>query len=177
MRRQNDAGQEYFVNSGETVQKGLEVLLESKNFNFKNDFFSSFKFRFSGSFYNFKFKNYQQNEKDFSGNDITGVPKTTVNSLLNFTFFKKLSVDYSHFYTSKMPLNDANAVWSESYLIGNIQFRYPVNVDKTRVNVYLQIQNLYNKEYVLGFDINAFGNRYYNPATKRNFVFGVKIDF
>lgn len=177
VRRQNESGQEFFVNSGETVQKGFEVLLESKNFNLKNNFFSNFKFRFSGSFYDFKFKNYQQNENDFSGNDLTGVPKTSLNSLLNFTFFNTLSVDYSHFYTSKMPLNDANSVWSEAYFIGNIQFRFPVKIDKTKVDLFLQIQNLYNEEYVLGFDINAFGNRYYNPAAKRNFVLGVKIDF
>ncbi|GGG63774.1 TonB-dependent receptor [Epilithonimonas arachidiradicis] len=177
VRRQNEAGQEYFVNSGETVQKGFEVLLESKNFNLKNDFFSNFKFRFSGSFYDFKFKNYQQNENNFSGNDLTGVPKTTISSLLNFTFFKKLDVNYSHFYISKMPLNDANSVWSEPNLIGNIQFRFPLDFDKTRANLYLQIQNLYNEDYVLGFDINAFGNRYYNPAAKRNFVLGIKVDF
>ena len=176
MRRQNESGQEFYVNSGETVQKGFEVLLESKNFDLKNNFFSNFKFRFSGSFYDFKFKNYQQNGNDFSGNDLTGVPQTTINSILNFTFFKKLSIDYSHFYTSKIPLNDANSVWSESNLTGNIQFRYPVEIEKTRLNLYLQIQNLYNEDYVLGFDTNAFGNRYYNPAAKRNFVLGVKVD-
>ncbi len=177
VRRQNDAGQEYFVNSGETVQKGIEVLIESKNFDLKNNVLSRFKFRFSGSFYDFKFKDYRQNENDFSGNDLTGVPKTTINSLLNLTFFRKLSVDYSHFYTSKIPLNDANSVWSDACLIGNVRFGLPVDLDKTRLNLFLQIQNLYNEEYVLGFDINAFGNRYYNPAAKRNFVFGVKVDF
>ncbi|WP_144282172.1 TonB-dependent receptor [Chryseobacterium echinoideorum] len=177
VRRQNESGQEYFINSGETVQKGFEFLLESKNFNLKNDFFSHFKFRFSGSLYDFKFKNYQHNEKDFSGNDLTGVPRKTINSLLNFTFFKKLSIDYSHFYTSKIPLNDANSVWSESNLIANIQFRFPINFEKTKVDLYLQIQNLYNEDFVLGFDINAFGNRYYNPAAKRNFVLGAKVDF
>ncbi|WP_294308809.1 TonB-dependent receptor [uncultured Chryseobacterium sp.] len=177
VRRQNDAGQEYFVNSGETVQKGIEVLIESKNFDLKNNVLSRFKFRFSGSFYDFKFKDYRQNENDFSGNDLTGVPKTTINSLLNLTFFRKLSVDYSHFYTSKIPLNDANSVWSDTCPIGNVRFGLPVDLDKTRLNLFLQIQNLYNEEYVLGFDINAFGNRYYNPAAKRNFVFGVKVDF
>lgn len=177
VRRQNEAGQEYFVNSGETVQKGFEFLAESKNFNLKNDFLSHIKFRFSGSFYDFKFRNYRQNINDFSGNDLTGVPGTIINSLLNFTFFKKLNVDYSHFYTSKIPLNDANSVWSEPNLIGNIQFRFPVDFEKTRVDLYLQIQNLYNESYVLGFDINAFGNRYYNPAAKRNFVLGMKVDF
>jgi iron complex outermembrane receptor protein len=177
VRRQNERGQEFFVNSGETVQKGIELLLESKNFNLKNDFLSNFKFRFSGSFYEFKFKNYQQGTGDFSGNDLTGVPKTTINSLLNFTFFNKLAVDYSHFYISKMPLNDANTVWSDSNLIGNIQFRYPVQLENTRLNLFVQVQNLYNTDYVLGFDINAFGNRYYNPAAKRNFVLGVNAVF
>lgn len=177
VRRQNEAGQEYFVNAGETAQKGIEVLLESKNFDLKNNIFSNFKFRFSGSFYDFTFENYRQNANDFSGNDLTGVPETTFNSLLNFTFFRKLMVDYSHFYTSRIPLNDANSVWSESSLVGNIQFRYPVAFEKTKLTVSLQIQNLYNENYVLGFDINAFGNRYYNPAAKRNFVLGVKADF
>ena len=177
VRRQNENGEEFFVNSGETVQKGLELLLESKNFDFENDFFSNFKFRFSGSFYNFKFKNYQQNGNDFSGNDLTGVPQTTINSLLNFTFFKKLELDYSHIHTSKIPLNDANSVWSDINLIGNIKFKFPVNFEKTRLNLYLQIQNLYNKNYVLGFDTNAFGSRYYNPAAKRNFILGMKVDF
>lgn len=177
VRRQNDAGQEYFVNAGETVQKGVEVLLESRNFNLKNTILSNFKFRFSGSFYHFTFENYRQNTNDFSGNDLTGVPETTLNSVLNFTFFNKLMVDYSHFYTSEIPLNDANSVWSESSLVGNIQFRYPVSFEKTKLTLALQIQNLYNESYVLGFDTNAFGNRYYNPAAKRNFIFGVKADF
>lgn len=177
VRRQNEAGQEFFVNSGATVQKGLEVLLESKSFNLKNDIFNYFKFRFSGSFYQFTFEDYRQNDNDFSGNDLTGVPQTTVNSLINFILFKKLSVDYSHFYTSKIPLNDANSVWSEPSVVGNIQFRFPFELDRTRLNIFLQIQNLYNEDYVSGFDINAFGNRYYNPAAKRNFVFGVKVNF
>lgn len=177
VRRQNEKGQEYFVNQGNTAQKGVEVLLESKKFNLHNELFSYFKFRFSGSFYDFKFKNYRQNTEDFSGNDLTGVPATSISSLLNFIFFRKLSVDYSHFYTSKMPLNDANSVWSEASFVGNIQFSVPIEMEKTKLNLYLQIQNLYNTEYVLGFDINAFGNRFYNPAAKRNFIIGMKVDF
>lgn len=76
-----------------------------------------------------------------------------------------------------MPLNDANTVWSEAYLIGNLQFRFPINIENTKLNLFLQVQNLYNQDYVLGFDINAFGNRFYNPATKRNFILGMNVDF
>lgn len=177
VRRQNENGEEYFVNQGNTVQKGAEVLLESKNFKINNPVLNGVKFRFSGSFYQFKFENYRQNDVDFSGNDLTGVPATTINSLLNFIFFKKLGVDYSHFYTSRIPLNDANSVWSDASFVGNIQFRYPLLFDKTQLNMLFQIQNLYNTEYVLGYDINAFGNRFYNPAAKRTFNFGVNFIF
>ncbi len=177
VRRQNENGEEYFVNQGNTVQKGAEVLLESKNFKINNAVLNGVKFRFSGSFYQFKFENYRQNDVDFSGTDLTGVPATTINSLLNFIFFKKLGVDYSHFYTSRIPLNDANSVWSDASFVGNIQFRYPLLFDKTQVNMLFQIQNLYNTEYVWGYDINAFGNRFYNPAAKRTFNFGVNFIF
>lgn len=177
VRRQNESGAEFFVNQGNTVQKGLEILLESKFFVVNTAFFNGFKARFSGSFYRFKFEDYRQDENDFSGNDLTGVPATTLNSLVNFVFFKNLSVDYSHFYTSKMPLNDSNSVWSDSSLIGNFQLRYPVFVEKAKLYLQFQIQNLYNSEYVLGYDINAFGNRFYNPAAKRNFHFGLRAEF
>ncbi|SHK54611.1 TonB-dependent receptor [Epilithonimonas mollis] len=177
VRRQNEAGQEYFVNAGETVQKGFEFLLESKSFYLRNDYFTRFKLRFSGSFYQFRFQNYEQNSIDFSGNDLTGVPATTVNSLLSFILFKKLSVDYSHFYTSKLPLNDANSVWSDSSIISHINFRLPIAVDNTMIRLSLHIQNLYNTGYVSGFDINAFGGRYYNPAAGRNFIIGVETQF
>jgi len=177
VRRQNEAGQEYFVNAGETVQKGFEILLESKSFDLKNDFVSRLGFRFAGSFYQFKFENYKQIAQDFSGNDLTGVPKTSISSLINFTFFKSLSIDYAHFYTSKLPLNDVNSVWSEPSLVANLQFRFPLLIDKAKLNLSLMLQNLYNTDYVSGFDINAFGNRFYNPAAKRNFIFGVEAQF
>ncbi|MEC5158309.1 TonB-dependent receptor [Chryseobacterium sp. MP_3.2] len=177
VRRQNEGGQEFFINQGNTVQKGLEILLESKNFDLQNHFFSRLKFRFSGNFYQFKFGNYTKGDSDFSGNDLTGVPATSLSSLINFTFFKNFGVDYSHFYTSKLPLNDGNTVFSEASFIGNLQFRYPVQIEKSTIDFVLQIQNVYNSEYVLGFDINAFGNRFYNPAAKRTFNFGVNVKF
>ncbi len=177
VRRQNDAGQEYFVNAGETVQKGLEVLMETENFDLKNPIVNQLRFRISGSFYDFKFRNYRQNNSDFSGNQLTGVPRTTVNSILSLMFFNVLALDYAHFYTGKLPLNDANSVWAEPSLVGNLQFRMPVFVDRTKVNLNLQIQNLYDTDYVSGFDTNAFGNRFYNPAAGRNFALGVEAVF
>ena len=177
VRRQNDAGAEYFINSGETKQKGLETTVESRTFFFKNPFFNSFRFRFSGNVYDFTFSKYQQNTTDYSGNDLTGVPKYSLSSILNFKFFKTFLVDYSHFYTSKMPLDDGNTVWANPTFIGTIRFSLPLIIDRTKIDVSLQVQNLYNEDYVLGYDLNAFGKRYYNPAPKRNWMLGTSIIF
>jgi iron complex outermembrane receptor protein len=37
------------------------------------------------------------------------------------------------------------------------------------------IDNLLNENYSLGNDLNAFGNRFYNPAAKRNYFFGLGL--
>ena len=177
VRRQNESGQEYFLNQGNTIQKGLEFLVETKNFDLNNAFFSKLKLRFSANFYDFKFGKYGQEAANFSGNELTGVPKESFASLINLVFFKKLNVAFSHFYTSKFPLNDANSVWSEPSFIGNLLLKYPLKFGKAKADLRFQIQNLYNSEYVLGYDINAFGGRFYNPAAKRNFIFRVKLEF
>lgn len=175
VRRQNERGQDFFVNAGATVQKGFEIVLESSKFQIAE--YLSLKARLSGMFYDFVFKNYQQNSADLSGNEVTGVPKTTLNSLISFWIYKKFTVDYSHYYSSKIPLNDANTVWSEPSLLSNLQFRFPVSLEKNTLSLFFQIQNLYNEDLVLGFDINAFGNRFYNPSAKRNFIFGASFSF
>ena len=40
-----------------------------------------------------------------------------------------------------------------------------------------ETSNLTDEEYSLGNDLNAAGNRYYNPAPTRNFYFGIKAGF
>ena len=69
--------------------------------------------------------------------------------------------------------------------IFQIHQRFLENVDEyeflflseKQKNIFTNNMNFFEDYYVLGFDINAFGNRYYNPAAKRNFVLGAKVDF
>ena len=69
------------------------------------------KFYFAGNFYDFSFKNYLKNGADFSGNQLTGVPSISVQNLINFELLRNLKLDVAHFYTSEIPLNDANSVF------------------------------------------------------------------
>lgn len=177
VRRENEKGQEFFVNAGETVQKGLEFILETKKFKTNTPFLTGMKMYFSGNFFDFTFKNYQKNSIDFTGNQLTGVPSTSLQSLLNLELFQLLKIDILHFYNSSTPLNDANSVIAKPSFVGNISVAYPLKLNIFEGEIKLNIQNMYNTNYSLGYDINAFGNRYYNPAAKRNFMIGMNFRF
>jgi len=175
VRRQNESGQEYFVNAGETVQKGLEFVAESRKLIINTQILKSVKIYFAGNFYDFKFKNYQKDAEDFSGNQLTGVPSTSAQNLINIDLLQNLKIDIAHFYTSEIPLNDGNSVVAKPSFIGNISLKYPLKFNLFTGDLKLSVQNIYNAAYSLGYDINAFGNRYYNPAAGKNYM--VSLNF
>ena len=177
VRRQNEAGQEYFLNAGGTVQKGIEIVAETKNFRLKSFFLNAVKLYVSGSFYDFSFDHYQQNDNDFSANRITGVPSNSFQGLLSLQIFRFMDVDYVNYFTSEFPLNDANTFHAEKQFYGNLTVKFDIPIQKKNLNFYIQIQNLYNNDLVLGYDINAFGNRFYNPSASRNFSVGTRFQF
>lgn len=177
VRRQDEAGQEYFVNAGGTVQRGVEFALETRKLALSPFFIRFVKIYFSGNLYDFKFKDYQQNKADFSGNKVTGVPTTSIQGLLNIGLTKSFRLDLAHFYNSSTPLNDANTTIAPSAFTGNASLVYQLPRGTPDTEVKLAVQNMYNTQYSLGYDINAFGNRFYNPAAARNFMISVQIRF
>ena len=176
VRKENENGQEYFVNAGGTSQKGIEFVVESRKLYINSPMLKNIKFYFAGNFYDFSFRNYLKNNDDFSGNKLTGVPSTSVQSLINFELFNDFKIDLSHFYTSEIPLNDANSVVAKPSLVGNISLSYPLKLSVFKTDLKLSVQNIYDTAYSLGYDINAFGNRYYNPAAGRNYMLSLNFN-
>ena len=177
VRRQNDAGQEFFVNSGSTVQQGIEITAETKKFRINSRVLNEIRVWASAAFYDFTFEDYRKNNEDFSGNQITGVPSSTIQNLISLKVGNAVNVHFANFYTSSFYLNDANSVASEPSFIGNLSFEYPLKLNSTTLSFKIQINNMYNTNDVLGYDINAFGGRFYNPAATRNFTAGMTLDF
>ncbi len=48
--------------------------------------------------------------------------------------------------------------------------------EHAQVDVFAGIDNLLDEKYSLGNDLNAFGDRFYQPAAPRNWFGGVKIN-
>lgn len=179
VRRLGEGGEEFFINAGGTNQLGVESvitawLIEPR----QSSFIRGLKLSNSYTYSHFEFDDYRQGDKDYTGNYLTGVPQNIVVSSLAFTFPKSFSVAIQHNYTDRIPLNDANDFYADSYHLVQAKVNWKKNIqEKYALALFAGVDNLLNEQYSLGNDINAFGNRFYNAAPLRNFFGGVNIAF
>lgn len=174
-RTQNDV--EYFINAGGTDQKGLEVYADYTILRKGKSFLNAFKLWASLTQNDFSFSSYIMGDKNYSGNDLTGVAKNITSFGFDFITTPGLYMKAGFTYTSALPLNDANAVYAAPYrlLLGKIGWQKKFNA--LSVDIYAGIDNALNQLYSLGNDLNAFGSRFYNPAAGRNYTGGILVAF
>lgn len=174
VRRSNAVGAEYFVNAGGTKQNGIEAMLtynilkKSAQFISKLDVFSSY------SFQPYRFTEYQQTTFNYSGNEVTGVPKNIWVTGMDIETRKGVYCNISLNATSSLPLTDANDVYADAYRLVQVKLGYRMMKSHKLFHLFAGIDNLFNQSYTLGNDINAAGKRYYNPASGRNLFVGMQ---
>lgn len=177
VRRVNADDTEFYLNAGGTRQTGIETqasywLIEPGS----KGFLSGLQIQNSYTLSKFFFRNYQNGPNNFSGNRLTGTPQSVIVSGLDFRFQKNFYLFAQHNYTSKIPLNDANSVYSNSFDLVHFKAGWRSSKPgKPVLDFYAGIDNLLNETYSLGNDINAFGGRFFNAAAKRNFFGGIKL--
>ncbi len=177
VRQLRDNGAEYYVNAGEMNQRGIEAslmvaIIQPKQSGVVRDL------RYQGSLARnfYTFADYINGDNDFSGNKMTAVPDWTIANSLMFNFPKQIFLNVFHQYVSEMPLNDANSVYAEKYNL--VQAKAGLTLPTSRrlsFQIFVGVDNLLNERYSLGNDINAFGNRFFNPAAPRNYYAGLKV--
>jgi iron complex outermembrane receptor protein len=174
---QNNA--DYFINAGGTKQWGLESSLSFWIIPARTSgFIKGLQFRNAYTLSHFKFDNYIDKTNNFSGNNLTGVPKTMVVSSTDVQLPNNLYFFLQHSFTSKIPLNDANTVYADKYHLLQAKISWKnLHIGRTPVEIFAGADNLLNEKYSLGNDLNAFGSRYFNAAAKRNFYGGLAIRF
>jgi len=178
VRQIDQSGVEYYKNAGQMKQRGLEANL---HFQFLRPRSSGL---LQGAVYHgslsrnyYKFGHYTDGDLDFSGNDITAVPKWVGSNNLLFDLTHEIFLNINHRFSSKNPLNDANTVFAKGYQLIQTKagINLPIPKNKVNIRLFVGVDNLLDESYSLGNDINAFGNRYYNPAPKRNYFLGAQI--
>ena len=171
----NANGVVLFRNAGSTDQKGIEASLDYAILRNASGFIKDFLVgtAYTGQF--FTFVDYKKQTNDFSGNDLTGVPPHNLVSRLDIRTRPGIYLNFTHQFTEKTPLNDANTVFQESYDLVNLRAGWVKSLGNFDLELFAGVDNLLDESYSLGNDLNAFGGRFYQPAPTRNWYGGVKI--
>ncbi len=177
VRRTNTTGAEYFVNAGETKQNGVEALISYQLIQNKKRWLKGANIWSSYSYQPYRFTNYQQGATNYSGNKLTGVPGNIWVTGIDIEAAKGLYANASVNAVSSLPLTDANDVFADAYQLVQFKMGYRSQLSKKKWDVFAGVDNLLNKRYSLGNDINALGRRYYNPAAGINFFAGMLYHF
>jgi iron complex outermembrane receptor protein len=178
VRQLNANETEYYINAGGTNQPGLELaasgwVVRPNTINFIRGIQLSTGLTVS----HFKFRDYNVAGASYSGKPLTGVPREVVVSSVLFNLPASLSLFVQHNYTSSIPLNDANSIYAAKYHLLQAKASWQHTISrKTKLEFYAGADNLLNQKYSLGNDLNAVGTRYFNPASLRNYFFGVNVN-
>jgi iron complex outermembrane recepter protein len=78
----------------------------------------------NATFANYHFRDFVDNDTDYSGNLLPGTARTTYYLSGDYRFAANYGIRAWHRFTGQMPVNDANSAFTDPYGITNIEFRY-----------------------------------------------------
>lgn len=174
--RRDASGADYFVNAGNTKQQGVEAVLNYFIIKNNNGLFSELKLWSTYAYIDAKFKDYKQGSNEYSGNKLTGTPSTVFNVGIDIGLKERVKINSSYNYTSSIPLNDANTFKAVSYQLFFAKIAYKILLGKKIfADAWYSFNKAFNTPYSLGNDLNAAGNRFFNPSAPQTNMVGVSL--
>ena len=178
VQRRDAGGADYFVNAGSTKQKGVESFVSWQVTSNPNQFLSNTKISLSHTWNDFKYKNFKQLTSDFSGKKLPGAAQHAVAAGISLETKPGIYAHINYYYSDPIPLNDANTEFASSYNLLGARMGWKKNLHpKVLMELFMAADNIFDVQYSLGNDINAFGGRYYNAAPGFNFSGGISLHF
>lgn len=157
-------GAVYYQNEGQTIHYGVEVGL-AYNTNKNIDFRLMFNFmnaRFDGG--------------DYDGNQLPGVAPFRAGGSVSYTPGNhRFSLDNE--WVSSYYADSENSTKNSAYAL--FHFRWTVRVpqlfEEGTIRPFISVNNILNTRYNSSVFVNAFGNRYFEPGSSRNFRAGIQL--
>jgi iron complex outermembrane receptor protein len=174
--RRDAAGGDYYINAGKTRQEGTEVNLQYLPVNNSNRFLRQLRFTTAFTNVNARFKDYQQGVNKYDGKQLTGTPPNVLVANADITTATGFYTNLGFNYTDHIPLNDANSFWATSYQLLFAKLGYKTVLGSSiEAHFYLTAEKSFNNPYSLGNDLNAAGNRFFNPSAPHQFGAGMQF--
>ncbi len=167
------------VNAGRTIHNGIELDVESLVFDKgKSQLVADLSYSFS----HFEFKEFVDDQDDFSGNQLTGVPRHQLNIDLRHEiewFYSGISYQL----VDEIPITDSNDEFSDSYQLVNFFAGSNVEInEKIEINLLFRLNNVLDEKYASMLSINAgaFGGnepRYFYPGLPINYQVNASVKY
>lgn len=159
-------GRTFYRNAGSTKRSGVELSLAYLT--------ETLKIYGSYTFADLAYKSYMLDEDNLSGNILPGVPGQYAGLTVN----KKtdnLTTEIAFNFSGRLYADDLNETRIDEYLIANVQLKYEITMENIDLIPYLGLNNLFDTHYFDNIRINAFGERYYEPAPGIHFFGGLRV--
>lgn len=167
------------INAGKTQHPGVELSLTYQWLHTQN---LNGQLRFSGDYSPHQFKDFVDDDLEYSGNELTGNPKTRFNIFAETMYRRafKLLVHFHH--TGEMPLRDDNQIYTDAFQLLDLQLSYTKNLGPLQLVISGAAFNLGDEHYAAMVLINAssFGGqepRYYYPGMPRNYSGRLSLNY
>jgi iron complex outermembrane receptor protein len=174
--RKDSSNADYYVNAGNTKQRGLELSASYARI-FNNSFVRSFTLKPAYTFSDFIYGDFVKGTIDYSGKTVPSVPKNVLSIYGDIQFRPGMYINATYYSASSIWLDDANTAKADPYHLLGCRVGWKFVFTKIQMQVYAGGENLLDETYSLGNDINAAGGRYYNAAAARNYYAGLAVQF
>jgi iron complex outermembrane receptor protein len=161
-------GRTFFRNAGKTKRKGLEL---SGSITINQNLLMNATYSFS----DFKYDAYTTTNGNFDNNQLPGIPKHMAALAWLYKSESGLKIRINNQYIGDLYANDSNATNVKGYIKTDLNIGYDKPLGELRLSPFFGINNLFNTEYNDNIRINAFGNRFYEPAPKFNMYGGLRL--
>lgn len=172
-QRRDSAGADYFVNAGSTTQPGIEAELELRMIRKNIGLIRELTGWATYTYNDFTYESYQKDDVDLSGKHLPGIAPNVLAAGLDLVTSIGIYTNLSYYYSDRMYLNDANDATGKAYQLCTAKMGIKRKLsNRVTIDLNAVLENIFDEEYVSGFDINAAAGRYYNASAGRNFIVG-----
>ncbi len=178
-----------YHNSGKTRHSGVELALSYQILRESDQkTFTSLRPYLALTYSGFKFEDYKilnadnQVINNFDGNKLTGIAPWVIDAGIEFETRPGVYGQLTYYYSDRLPLNDANTDFNDSYNVLNLKIGYQKRVGRHfDLNIYAGVDNLTNTTYssMNAINANGFGGPapYYNPSPRITAYGGIQLKY
>ena len=165
---EDEPGRSYFKNAGITRRRGLEFSLSTNPY-------KRLEFQYTHTHAEYKFIKFGQGEDILNGNFLPAIPRYFGKFNFLYSLTNNLNIDAEIYYAGKVYFDDQNTAEGNGYLLTNLKIENVFNIFERGTTLFIYIGNVFDTDYNSNIRINAYNDRYYEPAPSRYYSVGLKF--